>query len=183
MRARHVVIVGLVFVLGLGAAPVTAAVLDALDCNGCVDTKDLGGGAVTSAKIRDGAVRNGDLGKKAVVRAKIKNGAVNHAKLQPGLLMAAHVNDDGTVIEATNGVSAFHVATGWYRVTFPRDITGCVLTASHVGETADTVYNAITVTGRLGATVAFTATADVFARNPETSTYQNVDLSVIVVCP
>jgi hypothetical protein len=158
-------------------------VLDALDCNGCVDTKDLGQGAVTSTKIRDGAVKTADLGTKAVARAKIKFGAVSHAKLQPGLLMAAHVNEDGTLIEATNGVSAFNVATGWYRVTFPRDITGCVLTANHVGETSDTVYNAITVTGRLGATVAFTATADVFARNPETSAYQNVDVSVVVVCP
>jgi hypothetical protein len=173
----------MVFVLGLGAAPVTAAVLDALDCSGCVDTKDLGAGAVTSAKIRDGAVKIADLGKRAVTRAKIKGGAVSHAKLQPGLLMAAQVNDDGTLMESTKGVSVDHIATGWYRVTFPRDVTGCVLTANHVGETTDTIYNPVTVTGRLGATPALTSMADVFVWNTATTSYQNVDVSVLVVCP
>jgi hypothetical protein len=183
MKARHFAMLGMVFVLGLGAAPVTAAVLDALDCSGCVDTKDLGAGAVTSAKIRDGAVKIADLGKKAVTRAKIKGGAVSHAKLQSGLLMAAHVNDDGTLIKGTKGVSAFHIATGWYRVTFPRDVTGCVLTANHVGETADTVYNPVTVTGRLSATQGLTSTADIFVWNTQSASYQNVDVSVLVVCP
>jgi hypothetical protein len=183
MKARHVAMVGMVFVLGLGAAPVTAAVLDALDCNGCVDTKDLGQGAVTSTKIRDGAVKTADLGTKAVARAKIKFGAVSHAKLQPGLLMAAHVNDDGTLVDGTKGVSANNIATGWYRVTFPRDVAGCVLTANHVGETADTVYNTVSVTGRLSADQGLTSTADIFVWNTQSAAYQNVDVSVVVVCP
>lgn len=40
-------------------------------CTGCVGTADLGGNAVTAAKIKDGEVKTTDIG----------NGAVNSAKI------------------------------------------------------------------------------------------------------
>ena len=176
MRARHVVAFLVVFLVGAAATPVAGAVLDALECNGCVDTKDLGGGAVTSTKIKDSAVKTADLANKAVTRAKIKNRTVNQAKLAVDVLMSARVLDDGTFVTGTPGTTSQRGSAGNYTVTFPTNVAGCVATASPTpgffdGPDETTVVPSIFGGGSI---IVWALNDDLFVDTP---------FSVIVACP
>jgi hypothetical protein len=191
MRIRHVLVLVGVFVLGTGVVPVAGAVIDALDCNRCVDTTDLRGSAVTSTKLKDGAVKTADLGADAVTTAKlksgsvqrttIKSGAVSLKKLTPGLLMAGRVNSDGTLIAGTEGVSAQRTGTGRYNLAFPVSIAQCVMTATHTAELIESLGSSVNVATRVS--VADDHALEVNVWSTFSEAFQDHDVSVIVVCP
>ncbi|HEX9644965.1 MAG TPA: hypothetical protein VGC11_13320 [Acidimicrobiia bacterium] len=190
MKARSIVTMVALFVLGMAATPVTAAVLDALDCNGCVDTKDIGGGAVTSTKIKDSAVKTADLGAGSVTAAKVKNGAVNRAKIKsgavtygklaPGVMMSGRVNSDGTLLVGSDGVASTRTAPGRYHVTFPVDVVDCVMTLTYTPGSSDALFQGSTVAGWL-ATAEDDVAEIVTADSADSATDR--DFSIVVTCP
>jgi hypothetical protein len=171
------------FLFGVLATPVTGAVLDKLDCNGCVDAHDINKNAVKSGKIKDGAVGKDDLDKDAVTRSKLKDGAVSMSKIDSGSIMAARVNFDGTLISGTEGVTSERSSTGNYLVTFPVDVNECVMTANHVGEAQDSVILALNATGRVPASSVLSNVAHVFLWQPASGDYVNGDITAIMICP
>ena len=82
------------------------AFADALDCNGCIDTRDIGKKQVTKRKfsrnavnsarvkndslkgkdIKDGTLGSADLADGSVTGAKIADGAITAADIDPALL-------------------------------------------------------------------------------------------------
>ncbi|HEX9642933.1 MAG TPA: hypothetical protein VGC11_02895 [Acidimicrobiia bacterium] len=171
------------FLLGILATPVTGAVLDKLDCNGCIDAHDIHSNAVKSGKIKDGAVGKEDLDKKAVTRSKIKDGAVSMSKIGSGSIMAARVNSNGTLISGTEGVTSERSSTGIYLVTFPVDVNDCVMTANHVGEAQDGVILALNATGRVAASSVLPNAALVHLWQPVSGAYVDGDIMAIMICP
>jgi hypothetical protein len=182
MRFRYVVTLLAVFVLGVGSVPVAAAVLDALDCNGCVDTADLHRSAVTSTKIKDGAVHNADLGSKAVTRPKIKNRAVTHAKLATGVVMGAKVNgSNGALLSGTTGVSSTRTGNGGYEVTFPVDIGDCIATATSTAPFAEVALFPIVID--LVPEFPSPNVISILSWNAASGMVADGDVSVMVTCP
>jgi len=81
----------------------------------------VGTGAVGSAEIADGAVAAVDLGTAAVGVEALGDGAVTFAKLVPGLLQWATVENNGvaaTIRGSSGQISVSRTATGTVTVTF-----------------------------------------------------------------
>lgn len=101
-----------------------------------VGSGQIKNGAVTSAKIKNGAVTTAKLAPSAVDGGRIKDGTVTAADLAPSTLASlkasstswAYITQSGTVGRGTPGVTSEAQLNGgfWqYRVTFPKDISGC----------------------------------------------------------
>jgi hypothetical protein len=96
----------------LGIAAVAHAQANDLDCNHCVDPKDIATGAVRTNKIAPKAVTAKQIRSGAVTTYKIKNGAVTTPKLSPevsdaidqalgGLLFQKPSASDGSGVAGT----------------------------------------------------------------------------------
>jgi hypothetical protein len=181
MRARFIVVVLLVIVAGVGAVPVAGAVLDALDCNGCVDTADLHANAVTSSKIAGNGVKNADLADKAVTRAKIKNRSVSHNKLATRVMMAASVNSNGALISATANVTSARSGVGAYEVTFPVAVVDCVVQLTSSVPLGEWTVDPIVVNAVVGTPTA--RVVSVVQWNTATDSLNDGDVSIAVTCP
>ncbi len=71
-----------------------AQVSTQLSCKGCVNARQLGKKAVTTAKIKNGAVQEGKIRNGAVSAKKIQNGAVTSAKIAAGAVEPGNLADD-----------------------------------------------------------------------------------------
>jgi len=68
------------------AQPVAAQSAGDVNCNGCVDTKDIKSKAVKKGKIRGSAVTSGKIANSAVTGSMIMDGQVGEADLSPGVV-------------------------------------------------------------------------------------------------
>jgi hypothetical protein len=153
-------------VLGGGAAYAAVSNLAA----NSVGTKQLKKNAVKTGKVGPEAIRAGKLAKDAVPTNRLRDKAVTTAKLgdeavtsdkvnssiqKTGDLLFATVAPAGAtaaVVRGRGATSVSRIATGFYAVTFDRDITGCSWLATY-GQPNNAGVNALwaTVRGRTNA--------------------------------
>jgi len=182
MKARYVVVLIALSILVTSAGPVTGAILDKLECNGCVDSADLAKGAVTTGKIRNGAVHTPDLAKRSVTGKRIKNRAVTLDKLAIGVLMAAKVNgSDGVLLAGTAGVTSKRISAGIYEVTFPVDVVSCAFTATHTPPIAE--FEGIPFEVGVIPSLPSSKVATVAVWDDGITFYTDADFSMTAVCP
>jgi hypothetical protein len=86
------------FVAGTFLAPpvqqaIAAVIATDVQCTGCVGTADIGGNAITAAKIKDSEVKTADIAGGAVNSAKIADGTVSYGDVSRSLIAAEHRDD------------------------------------------------------------------------------------------
>ena len=105
---------------------------------------------ITSQDIKNGGVKRVDIHKGAVNSAKVANGTLLKGDFKAGQLPAgpagpagpgaakffAAGDADGSVQRSSGNVSVNKFGTGFYRVTFPGSVEGCVAVASIGATTA-----------------------------------------------
>jgi hypothetical protein len=135
---------------------------------GAVTESRIGDGAVTTSKIADNAVTTSKIATDAVTGDKVKEstlGTVPDASTlggtpansfqQKGDLLFATVapaNAAAAIVRGRGATSVTRIATGFYAVTFERDITGCTWLATY-GQPNNAGVDALwaTVRGRTNA--------------------------------
>lgn len=129
--------------------------------------------AVTTNRLRENSVTSGKIQNNAVTTSKILDNAVTGAKVDEstlsqvpdsaklggnpassfqttsGLLFAtvAPANAAATVVRGRGATGVTRIATGFYAVSFERDITGCTWVATY-GQPNNTGVNAVWATTR-----------------------------------
>lgn len=85
-----------------------------VDCDSCVDSKDLADAAVTTPKIADQAVTTGKIAPGAVTGGELATGAVGPVQLQDGAVTAAKLQDSsvGTTAIQGSAVTSAKIASG-----------------------------------------------------------------------
>ncbi len=110
--------------------------------------------SILSKHIKDGEVRRPDIHSGAVNSAKVADGSLGIADLSPAARTAlkpmwAVVQPNGTRARGSAGVTSAYSGASFYTVTFPRDVTNCVYSAtiggasnSYAGAGEISVYSA-----------------------------------------
>lgn len=98
--------------------------------------------SVRSTTIKNGEVRRPDIRNNAVNSVKVADGSLGVADLSAAAVsslkpMWAVVNAGGSLARGSAGVTSVYAGASFYLVTFPRDVTGCVYTAT-IGGTETT---------------------------------------------
>ena len=101
------------FVLVVSTQSTFAAAATNVKCNGCVDTKDISGkavttskikpGAITASKIKDGAVSASKISEGAVSGEKIKSGSVGSSKIQTGAVTNSKIGYGAVTADKITG--------------------------------------------------------------------------------
>ncbi len=117
--------------------------------NQSLRTQDLGRGAVTTPKLGDGVVTTPKLGDGAVTTPKLGDGAVTNSKIAASAVTSGKTDGSiqksgdllfatvapataaATIVRGRGATSVTRIGTGFYAVTFNRDITGCSWLATY----------------------------------------------------
>ena len=110
MCLRNTFSVIVMLIIGsLAVGKVASAQANDVDCDKCINTADIAGGAVTTAKLRKSAVTTNKISDKAVTAnkiaggairtGKIKNGAVTMQKLSPNVQDLVNGSIGGIILE------------------------------------------------------------------------------------
>jgi hypothetical protein len=102
----------------------------------------VAGSLITSAQIKDNTIRSVDLQTGSVRSVDIRDNSVGTVDVRDGSLknedisvFNASVKSDGDVAYSSGGVSVNHFTEGGYRVTFPRNVQNCTITATPASPT------------------------------------------------
>jgi hypothetical protein len=162
-----------------------------------VGTPQLKKNAVKVGKIGPEAVKAGKLAKNAIATNRLREGVVTTSKLGAGAVTSAKVDGSiqktgdllfATVAPATaaavivrgrGATSVSRIATGFYAVTFERDVTGCTWLATY-GQPDNSGVNAVWATVR-----GFTAANEVgvVLRNENGTQVDGTGFHLAVLCP
>ena len=146
-----------------------------------VDVKD---GSLRGVDVADGSLRSADIADGAVQGADIADGTVQGADIADGSLtnqdinvLTASVNQDGTLVHSSGGVTVEKLANATYSVDFGRVINACAFFATAGGVNVGIDVGQVNVSDKASNTEAvFVETNDSSGANKE------MDFHLAVIC-
>lgn len=164
----------LLAVFGGGSAVAGSLITSAQIKDNTIRSADVLNGGLRGVDIKDGSLRGADIADGTVRGADIADGSLSNQDIN---VLTASVNQDGTLVHSSGGVTVEKLANATYSVDFGRVINACAFLATAGGVNVGIDVGQVNVSDKAGNTEAvFVETNDSSGANKE------MDFHLAVIC-